>query len=284
MSKVFRTYYTLVIVFFAVVMVPVLVHGQPLVQCSGDACRACDLATLVNTVIGFLTRVGSIIATIVFMWAGFKLVTSGGNTESRQFAKTVLTNVIIGVILMLSGYLIVNTIMQVLVGNAFFNGAKWNTVECVANPTPSTNNNNGTLSGSANPASGVSVGQGNISQAADAYIGQSTAAGPGGGNVACAWAVNNVLQAAGVAPVDGNSVAAMENVLRNGRGDLVNQSSAMPGDVVIQAGDSHVGICQNVGCTQVISNSSSKASFSWVSGPDFSPSYSGGTGRIYRVK
>ena len=75
----------------------------------------------------------------------------------------------------------------------------------------------------------------------------------------------------------------MENGLRSGRGTLINQQDTVAGDIVIEAGTSHVGICLENGCKRVISNSSSKASFSWVSGPDFKDSYSGGIGRFYRV-
>jgi hypothetical protein len=75
----------------------------------------------------------------------------------------------------------------------------------------------------------------------------------------------------------------MENALDSGRGTLVSPAQAQPGDIVIQAQDGHVGICMNVGCTQVLSNSSSNASFTWVSNTSFSPSYSGGPGRIYQL-
>ena len=102
---------------------------------------------------------------------------------------------------------------------------------------------------------------------------------------------NNVLRNAKVGTVDGDSVIDMEKVLVQGRGARINQSQAVPGDLVIllQARTSsgkvgnHVGICLNTGCTQVISNSSSKKTFSWVSGSTFSPSYTGGTPRFYRV-
>lgn len=105
-----------------------------------------------------------------------------------------------------------------------------------------------------------------IAAAANAYYGQSTASGPDGGNLACAWAVNNILQSTGIAPIDGNSVSSMEQVLQSGRGIPEEQSVAQAGDIIIFGGTSHVGICQNSGCTQVISNSSSNASFTNVSG------------------
>lgn len=117
----------------------------------------------------------------------------------------------------------------------------------------------------------------NISSAMEAYWGTNTSAGPEGGNKACAWAVNNILTNAGIAPIDGDSVYLMEQTLQNGRGTSIDQSSAQAGDLVIFGGMSHVGICQDAGCTSVASNSSSKASFT----SEYPPT-SGS--RFYRVK
>jgi hypothetical protein len=134
------------------------------------------------------------------------------------------------------------------------------------------------------PSSGTFVGNGDIAAAAAAYKGTATNLGPDGGNLACAWAVNNVLKNAGIDPIDGNSVAGMESALKNGRGDYVLTSEARAGDIIVwkdsSAGVSHVGICQTAGCTQAISNSSSRASFANVSGPTFS----GVPGRVYHIK
>jgi len=165
----------------------------------------------------------------------------------------------------------------------------WNEIKCVAQPalsqapaqTAPVGSSGGIAVVGGVPAAGTV--QAKISSAANSYQGVSTAAGPSGGSKACAWAVNNNLTNAGVPTLDGDSVPGMEVSLKGGRGTQINQSSAGPGDIVIEAGGGHVGICQNVGCTQVISNSSSKASFSWVSGPDFAPSYSNGPGRFYHL-
>jgi predicted chitinase len=139
------------------------------------------------------------------------------------------------------------------------------------------------------PASGCTVaasgptGQ-KIVQAAQQSIGESTAAGPGGGNVACAWEVNRVLAKAGIAPVDGSSVPNMVSVLESGRGQRLNASQAQPGDIVIAHDMEHVGICMNAGCSIVQSNSSSRRSFSWRSNQNFDGFYGGANHGIYRVK
>lgn len=122
-----------------------------------------------------------------------------------------------------------------------------------------------------------------IHDAANAYFGSSTRAGPGGGNVACAWAVNNVLARAGIPKLGENTnyVPSVEEALRNGRGTQVSAADAQPGDIVISPGQSHVGIYMGNG--EVLSNSSSRASFRWTSGLNFDGYYGGGQSRIYRV-
>jgi hypothetical protein len=93
-----------------------------------------------------------------------------------------------------------------------------------------------------------------------------TSLGPDGGNKACAWALNNILRDQGIAPIDGDSVYSMEQQLQGGRGLPVNPSYAREGDIVVFGQMSHVGVCYDPGggggCPQVLSNSSSKASFS----------------------
>ncbi len=126
-----------------------------------------------------------------------------------------------------------------------------------------------------------------IFQASQKAYGIDTSAGPGRGNVACAWAVNKVLNSAGIATIGSNPnlVVSVQDALEAGRGQQVARSQAGPGDLVLAVGSGsrqHIGICQNNGCTQVLSNSSSKASFSWKSNTDFG-GYYGVSSKIYRV-
>lgn len=125
-----------------------------------------------------------------------------------------------------------------------------------------------------------------ISSAVQQYAGTNTSSGPDGGNKACAWAVNNILAESGIAPIDGNSVALMQQQLQNGRGDFVGTdrdlSNTRQGDIVIWKTStmSHVGICEDDGCARVASNSSSNASFVNVTSASFNGRSSA---KIYRV-
>jgi lysozyme family protein len=128
--------------------------------------------------------------------------------------------------------------------------------------------------------------QDRIYKAAIATKGQSSRNGPGGGNVACAWILNTaVFPKAGIAPIGKNQnlVSSVEEALKESRGQLISPRTAGgPGDVVVM-GTAHIGICLNEGCSQVISNSSSKASFTWVASIQAYDSYYKTSSRVYRV-
>ena len=109
------------------------------------------------------------------------------------------------------------------------------------------------------------------------------------GRLSCAWAVNQVLQQAGIKPLGKNQlhVLSVERDLKNGRGFRVRPNEARPGDLTLVdfpgTNRQHIGICLNNGCTRAISNSSTSASFSTISDGHFSYSYRGARRAIYRV-
>ncbi len=92
--------------------------GGGLVPCDNSSGNLCDfnaLMKLVNTVIKFILYDMVIpIAAIMFVYAGFELVTSGGSTEKRGIAKKVFTNAVIGLIIAVAAFLIIRTILSIL--------------------------------------------------------------------------------------------------------------------------------------------------------------------------
>lgn len=112
----------------------------------------------------------------------------------------------------------------------------------------------------------------------------SSADGPDGGNNACAWTVNRILQDAGIQPLGDNPnyVPSLRQALDGGRGQQIAKGSSKAGDLVIAAGEAHIGIGLTDGCSRVLSNSSSQACFAWESDTDFDGIY-GGASSIYRL-
>lgn len=86
--------------------------------CSGTDCSACNIVDLTNGLIKWLIGFLFVLFAVLVAYAGFGLVTSGGNHHALDEAKSRFMNAFIGMIVILSAWLIVDTIMRGLVGNA----------------------------------------------------------------------------------------------------------------------------------------------------------------------
>lgn len=107
-----------------VIVSPTIVFAQDndggLVTCTGvgsDPCTFCDVIQTGNNVIELLFEILIVAAIIMVVIAGLRLVTSQGNANAMEQAKSMLTNVIIGFVIVLSAWLIVDTIFKMLVGD-----------------------------------------------------------------------------------------------------------------------------------------------------------------------
>ena len=79
----------------------------------------CDfnaLMALINTIVKFILFDMAIpIAAIMFAYAGFLMVTAGGEAAgARTKAKSIFTNAVFGLVLAVAAWLIVNTILSIL--------------------------------------------------------------------------------------------------------------------------------------------------------------------------
>lgn len=88
--------------------------GAGLVPCT-ENCGFSDVFKLINNVIHFILFDMAIpIAAIMFAYAGFLLITSGGETSKRTKAKKIFTNVAIGLIIAVAAFLIIKTILSIV--------------------------------------------------------------------------------------------------------------------------------------------------------------------------
>jgi len=117
---------------FGIFILPDLVSAAGFVTCNGPDCSLCNLVEMANIIIKWLIGVMMIVFAIIFVSAGMKLVTSGGNPAAKTDAKEKLTNAIIGLIIVLAGWLLVDTLMRALLkgGTGQINGVMWTTVTC----------------------------------------------------------------------------------------------------------------------------------------------------------
>jgi len=116
------------------VLIPLIVSAAGLVPCGGpdeDPCTACDLLILFQNVlkkaleIAFLIVIGSIV------YGGFRWIFSGGNETSIKTGQKIITNAIIGIVIILTAWLIVNTVFWLIktIGGKDYTGT-WFHIDC----------------------------------------------------------------------------------------------------------------------------------------------------------
>jgi hypothetical protein len=122
-----------------------------------------------------------------------------------------------------------------------------------------------------------------LAEAAKSLKGMSSASGPGGGRIACVWAVNRVFAQARIRPPWGASeyVPTAEAMMIKEGYQKIPNGQQRPGDLYICNNQNHIGIVLPNG--NIISNSSSGAKFSWEASLQSYESEFKGPGKFYRL-
>ena len=109
----------------------------PLVQCgvgpgivNSTSCQACNLAQLVQNLINFAIGLSIPIAVVLFAWAGALYFTSGANPEHVNDAKKILNNALIGFLIAITGWLVINTLLHALLDAGPIKQGSWFTIQC----------------------------------------------------------------------------------------------------------------------------------------------------------
>lgn len=94
----------------------------------GPYCQGCDFIKLINNIVGFSVFLSSVIATLMFAYAGFLYVTAAANPNNIQAAKDVFGKVFLGFVFILTAWLIVDIVLTVFTpkGGLGF----WSDVQC----------------------------------------------------------------------------------------------------------------------------------------------------------
>src|SRR3989338_10140264 len=110
-------------------VVPVIVFAQGLpdkiVPCDGVSCTLRDVATLAQNVLNTGIFVAVFLSAALFTWAGIKYVTASGDAGKVGDAKLIFWNVTLGLVIILAGWIVVDTLMKTLVRGDF---GPWNSV------------------------------------------------------------------------------------------------------------------------------------------------------------
>jgi hypothetical protein len=104
-------------------------------NCPGSApAWGCIMQTFQN-IIQFVIAFAVVLITIFLAWAGFTYMTSGGNPGKHELANKRITNAVVGLLIVLCAYLLVDSILKVIYNPANPNFGPWNSI-LGGNPGP----------------------------------------------------------------------------------------------------------------------------------------------------
>jgi hypothetical protein len=96
-------------------------YWGPLVSCTGyatagkPACTSiCNLLeTIQNVIFFFMTLAVLVVAPVLLAWGGIMIMIAGGSPERMSQGRKIISGVVIGIVLALGAFLIVNTVMKI---------------------------------------------------------------------------------------------------------------------------------------------------------------------------
>lgn len=113
---------------------PMVSFAAGLVPCGGEGemqCQWYHVPILINTVVDWLAAILTMAVVIILVYAGIRLVVSGGDPGARQTAKGYIVNALIGLVIVLAAWIIIDTVIKVLVsssGNLPNDFGPWNEI------------------------------------------------------------------------------------------------------------------------------------------------------------
>jgi len=105
------------------------VQAAGLIPCSGVDCRPCHILVLIVNLVSFMLKsIVAPLAGLMFLVGGIMIVSDGGSGNRMKKGKEIIKNTLIGAVIALSAWAIVNTLIM-----AFGSGqisSNWWSVQC----------------------------------------------------------------------------------------------------------------------------------------------------------
>lgn len=120
------------IIALLIVLVPSVSGAEQLVPCEGLDCNYCHIVEIVNRIVQWVMIISTLIVVLVLAVAGWRLITSGGDSSAYEGAKKLFYNAVIGVVILLAAWTMIDTMVKILMKEEFQPIAfgPWNSLEC----------------------------------------------------------------------------------------------------------------------------------------------------------
>ncbi len=93
-------------------------------------CTECDAIKVASNIVTLLVQIALVLGSIMIVYGALMMVVSAGNVSRYENAKKTMTAAIIGVLIALMSWVIINTVLHVLTGDPNF---PWAEIECRSN-------------------------------------------------------------------------------------------------------------------------------------------------------
>ncbi len=133
--------------------------GGPVFKIDFPEVGPTNIAQLTRSILNILLVGGIVVGVVYLILAGYKYITAGGDSEQASQAKNQIIGVVIGLIIILSSYAIINFVNQVLRGKLTQISFR------LYEPSSTTNSSSGTSGGSTTSESGSATGPGATTEA-----------------------------------------------------------------------------------------------------------------------
>ena len=127
----------LLILFSVVILVyPFVASAQAggLIPCSGNDCGTCHIVELADNVTNIIIALALGISVIIFMYAGWLMLSAAGNSTQIKKGKDVMLNVLVGLVIILTAWLVIDVMLKSLLpGGQVTTGSitmPWNKIAC----------------------------------------------------------------------------------------------------------------------------------------------------------
>jgi len=102
------------------------------------ACQLCDLVKLTHNLINFAVAFTTIVATLMFTYAGLLYFTASANPENIKKAHGIFMKVFGGLVIILAAWLVIDILVRTLAGEKIGEGrpwGPWNEIQCAPYPS-----------------------------------------------------------------------------------------------------------------------------------------------------
>lgn len=119
-----------------ILLAPFMASAQTggLIPCEGDDCGTCEVVQLANNVVDIVIVLALGISVIIFIYAGWLLLSSAGNATQVKRGKDVMLNVLVGLIIILTSWLVIDVMLKTLLPNGEVtfgsNPLPWSQIAC----------------------------------------------------------------------------------------------------------------------------------------------------------